>query len=52
MHVYNAVLVLKEILPVFPMKSVSDFTGLSIYKTGEKLVEKEKRNDLKILADA
>ena len=52
MHAYNTIIVLKEILPVFPVASVTEYSGLSISKTMEKFVEKEERGDLKILGRA
>lgn len=51
MHVYNAIIVLKEILSVFPMAAVSDY-GPVIDTMVEKLVENEERGDLKILGKA
>jgi len=51
MHVYNAIIVLKEILPVFPLAAVAD-AGPAIDTAVEKLLEKEERGDLKILARA
>ncbi|KAI6047038.1 transcription factor/nuclear export subunit protein 2-domain-containing protein [Pisolithus marmoratus] len=51
MHVYNTIIVLKEILPVFPMAAVSDY-GPVIDLMVEKLVESEERGDLKILGRA
>ncbi|KAF8639741.1 hypothetical protein AX17_001003 [Amanita inopinata Kibby_2008] len=51
MHVYNAVIVLKEILPVFPLASVTD-TGAAIDTAVDKLLESEERGDLKILGRA
>ena len=52
MRVYNTIMVLKEILPVFPITSVYEFGGVMISKAMEKLIEVEQRNDLKILANA
>ena len=43
MHVYNAIIVLKEILPVFPIASITGYTGMSLSRTIEKFVEKEER---------
>ncbi|EGO01596.1 hypothetical protein SERLA73DRAFT_49063 [Serpula lacrymans var. lacrymans S7.3] len=51
MHVYNAIIVLKEILPVFPLATVSD-AGPAIDNVMEKFLEKEERGDLKILGRA
>ncbi|TBU49613.1 transcription factor/nuclear export subunit protein 2-domain-containing protein [Dichomitus squalens] len=52
MHVYNTIIVLKEILPVFPIASISEFSGLNISRAIEKFLEKEERGDLKILGRA
>ena len=52
MHVYNAIIVLKEILPVFPLAYVGLDTGSQLDAALEKLLEKEERGDLKILARA
>lgn len=51
MHVYNSIIVLKEILPVFPMAAVGEY-GPVIDSMVEKLVENEERGDLKILGRA
>jgi len=51
MHVYNAIIFLKEILPVFPMAPVGEY-GPVIDNMVEKLVENEERGDLKILGRA
>lgn len=51
MHVYNSIIVLKEILPVFPLASVTD-TGAAIDASMDKLLETEDRGDLKILGRA
>lgn len=52
MHVYNAVLVLKEIIEVFPIAAVNEVVGSSIDLEIQKLVQSEERGDLKILARA
>lgn len=52
MHVYNAIMVLKEILPVFPMNAVANDTGNILEVAMKGLVEKEERENLKILARA
>jgi THO complex subunit 2 len=52
MHVYNAIIVLKEILPVFPLSAVIDLIGPPLNQVIETLIEKEERGDLKILARA
>jgi THO complex subunit 2 len=49
MHVYNAIVVLKEILDVFPLASVLD-VGSSIDVAMDRFIETEERGDLKILA--
>ncbi|KAJ3723327.1 transcription factor/nuclear export subunit protein 2-domain-containing protein [Lentinula raphanica] len=52
MHVYNAIIVLKEILPFFPLSSVSQETGPQLDKVIDQFLEKEERGDLKILGRA
>ena len=52
MHVYNALLVLKEILDVFPMASVNELVGPSLDQEVQRLTQVEERDDLKILARA
>ena len=52
MHVYNAIIVLKEIIQVFPDGAISDVTGPSLNNTIQTLVQNEERGDLKILARA
>ncbi|THH08122.1 hypothetical protein EW145_g2921 [Phellinidium pouzarii] len=52
MHVYNAVLVLKEIIEVFPIAAVNEVVGSSIDLEIQRLVQSEERGDLKILARA
>ncbi|CDO68724.1 hypothetical protein BN946_scf184652.g51 [Trametes cinnabarina] len=52
MHIYNAIVVLKEILPVFPVAAVTEFTGVGLARSIEKFLEKEERGDLKILGRA
>jgi len=52
MHVYNAIIVLKEILPVFPLSAVIDLTGPPLNQVIETFIETEERGDLKILARA
>ena len=47
MHVYNAVLVLKEIIEVFPIASVNDVVGSSIDLEIQQLVQNEERGDLR-----
>lgn len=50
MHVYNAVLVLKEIIDVFPIAAVNEVVGSSIDLEIQRLTQAEERGDLKILA--
>ena len=52
MHVYNAIIVLKEVLPVFPVAAASGTAGYSLVTVLDRLLEKEERSDLKILARA
>jgi THO complex subunit 2 len=49
MHVYNSIVVLKEILDVFPLISVNE-AGVGINAAVDRLIETEDRGDLKILA--
>ena len=49
MHVYNAIVVMKEILPVFPVASVHDSAGVQVDAVIEKFLKEEERADLKIL---
>lgn len=51
MHVYNAIIVMKEILPVFPLAAVTD-TGASLDAAMDRFLESEERGDLKILGRA
>jgi THO complex subunit 2 len=52
MHVYNAIIVLKEILPVFPLATVVPDPGPAINTAVDQLLETEERGDLKILGKA
>lgn len=52
MHVYNTIIVLKEILPVFPIAAASGMGGYSLATAIDALLENEERGDLKILAKA
>jgi THO complex subunit 2 len=52
MHVYNALVVLKEILPIFPMAAVFDLAGPNLQSAIDRFLEKEKRADLKIFGGA
>ncbi|KAL0063115.1 THO2 plays a role in transcriptional elongation [Marasmius tenuissimus] len=52
MHVYNAIIVLKEILPVFPVASVYIEGGALLDRAVDQFQEKEDRDNLKILAKA
>jgi THO complex subunit 2 len=49
MHLYNSIVVLKEILDVFPLISVNE-AGIGISAAMDRLIETEDRGDLKILA--
>jgi THO complex subunit 2 len=51
MHVYNAIVVLKEILSVFPLAGATD-QGPALDKLMQEFLEKEERGDLKILGRA
>lgn len=50
MHVSNAILVLKEILPVFPLGIIHSGTGFFLDEALQTLLSTEKRGDIKILA--
>ncbi len=50
MHVYNAVLILKEIIDIFPLASVNEVAGSNLDRVMQRLVQHEERGDLKILA--
>ncbi|KIK65595.1 hypothetical protein GYMLUDRAFT_70692 [Collybiopsis luxurians FD-317 M1] len=52
MRVYNAIIVLKEILPFFPLAAVAQETGSQLDKVMDQFLEKEDRGDLKILGRA
>ena len=52
MHVYNAIIVLKEILPVYPVGNIVEFSGPALDAAISRLLQKEERGDLKILARA
>ncbi|KAL0580932.1 THO2 plays a role in transcriptional elongation [Marasmius crinis-equi] len=52
MHVYNAIIILKEILPVFPLASIYQEGGPQLYRAVEEFSEKEDRQNLKTLANA
>ncbi|KAI9063149.1 hypothetical protein FKP32DRAFT_1651303 [Trametes sanguinea] len=52
MHIYNAIVVLKEILPVFPVAAVNEYSGANVVRSVERFLEKEERGDLKILGRA
>ena len=49
-HVHNAIIVLKEVLPVFPVAAASGTAGHSLVTVFDCLVEREERGYLKILA--
>ncbi|KAG8687459.1 THO complex subunit 2 [Ceratobasidium sp. 394] len=46
MHIRNAIIVLTEVLPVFPMKEISHNSGPAIINAVRELLEKETRPDL------
>lgn len=52
MHVYNTIIVLKEILPVFPVAAASGTAGYGLATAIDRLLETEERGDLKILTRA
>ncbi|KAF7353062.1 THO complex subunit 2 [Mycena venus] len=52
MHVYNSIIVLKEILPVFPLAEVSVATGPTLNSAMDKFLETEERDNLKVLGRA
>ncbi|GJE84409.1 THO complex subunit 2 [Phanerochaete sordida] len=52
MHVYNTIIILKELLPVFPVASVNEGSGNALEIAMEKFLEREERDDLKILGRA
>ncbi|KAH0587189.1 hypothetical protein H2248_005998 [Termitomyces sp. 'cryptogamus'] len=53
MHVYNTIIILKELLPVFPLAAVSiTDTGASLDAAMDRFLENEERGDLKILGRA
>ncbi|KIY45922.1 hypothetical protein FISHEDRAFT_76157 [Fistulina hepatica ATCC 64428] len=52
MHVYNAIIVLKEVLPVYPLADVNAFAGSEIDGYIDTLLENEQRGDLKVLGRA
>lgn len=50
MHVSNAILVLREILPVFPVGSIHASTGQFLDDALQELLANESRGDIKVLA--
>jgi THO complex subunit 2 len=52
MHVYNAIIVLMEILPVFPMAAVLDTSGNAIADAVAEVLKKVQRDDLKVACRA
>ncbi|KZT71598.1 hypothetical protein DAEQUDRAFT_763816 [Daedalea quercina L-15889] len=52
MNVYNAIIILKEILPVYPIGVVHRESGEKICAQMQKFLDKETRGDLKILGRA
>ncbi|KAH8830615.1 transcription factor/nuclear export subunit protein 2-domain-containing protein [Flagelloscypha sp. PMI_526] len=51
-HVYNSIIVLKELLPVFPLFDVAGLAGPYLYMELKQFLEKEDRGDLKVIARA
>ncbi|KAJ7067990.1 transcription factor/nuclear export subunit protein 2-domain-containing protein [Mycena amicta] len=49
MRIYNSIVMLKEILPVFPLATVSAEPGTTLMQTMEKFLETEERDNLKVL---
>lgn len=49
---YNSLVVLKEILPVFPCAAVHDPAGPTIQHAVDRFLEKEKRGDLRIFGNS
>ena len=52
MRVYNSILVLKEIIDVFPLSAINEVVGSSIDLEIQKIAQTEERGDLKILVRA
>ena len=52
MHIYNSLVVLKEILPMFPIAAVHETAGPTLQHAIDRFLEKEKRNDLKVFGNA
>jgi len=52
MHIHNAILILQEILPVFPIRSVNSASGTAIADAMAICLNTETRGDLKILASS
>ena len=52
MHVYNSIIILQELSPVFPVASVNDHAGPALAITIERFLEKEDRADLKVIGSA
>ena len=52
MHVYNSIIILQELLPVFPVASVNESAGPALAAAIERFLEKEDRADLKVLGAA
>lgn len=50
MHISNAIFILKEILPVFPLGAIHNSTGQFLDQALQQLLATEKRGDIKILA--
>ena len=52
MHIHNAIVILQELLPVFPVAAVNHASGKAISEAMAKCIEVEHREDLKVLAGA
>ena len=52
MHIYNTFLVLKELLPVFPIAEVAGHAGRFLDEAISVCLANEKRRDLAILGGA
>lgn len=52
MQIYNAIIILKELLPVMPRSDTNFAIGTSIHDCMKRCIAKETREDLKVLAQA
>ncbi|KZW03863.1 hypothetical protein EXIGLDRAFT_715906 [Exidia glandulosa HHB12029] len=52
MQIYNAIIILKELLPVMPRTDTNFAIGTSIHDCMKRCIAKETREDLKVLAQA